>query len=278
MAPKNKTTEVALEKLPENTAMQTFDYGEDVGAGFENQTEKDQALPIFNVLQANSPVVAENKIDNARAGMFINTATNKLYKELIIVPACTDRVFVRYRKRDLGGGFRGRHAPTDAIVQEAIAEAERKGSAYGRLEVAGNPEEELTETFELYCIVVDDEGLVPGMFNFQSTKIKQYKNWNTAIRQMTVLQPNGRKVAPPFFAHLTRITTFFDKRDKGSFYNVKVSPYDGDLKKSLLTPNDDRYMAARSLKEFVQSGAVKVDYAKADGAEGTGENEEAAPF
>lgn len=291
MAPKDKNKVAAesteIEKVAAPGAMQVFDYGEDVGAGFERQTDKDQSLPIMNVLQSNSPAVQENKIDGARAGMIVNTATSKLYESIpgkpgvLVIPACSDRVFLRYRKRTLGGGFRGKHQPNDPIVLAAQEEAERTGAKFGKLSVFGNSEEELSETFELYCILVDpEEGLMPAVFGFQSTKIKHYKNWNTRIRQCTVQQPNGRKVAPPYFAHPTIISTWLDKNSEGTFYNVAFrAAVDNDIKKSLMGPDDERYQAAKALKEFVLSGGAKVAYEKADGTAGSDDaGESAAPF
>lgn len=267
---------------PSGGAIVKYDYGEDAGGGFENQTDKDQNVPFFNVLQSNSPAVQENKIEGARAGMIVNTATNDLYEAtpprgagILVVPCITDRVFLEYVKRDKGGGFRGRHKPESKVVIESMAIAEKEGLAFGEYPMPGAPDHELTETFELYLLLCQPgEEPLPGVFGFQSTKIKHYKNWNSRLRRLTLprFDEAGNQVGkfnPPIFAHLTRITTWLDKNSFGSFYNVSVKADQNDnLPASMLAPDDLRYQMARDFKDFVLSGKAKIDYEKADGVAG----------
>ena len=49
------------------TALDVFDYGDDTGQGFENQDMSDRKLPIIELLQSNSPEVAESKGKCGRA-------------------------------------------------------------------------------------------------------------------------------------------------------------------------------------------------------------------
>jgi len=174
----------------ETQALVEFDYGDDAGQGFENQDMSDRKLPIIELLQSNSPEVAESK-GKVWAGQFRNTVTGEIYDEVYMVPAITDHCWTEWIGRDDGGGFRGRHAKNAKIVAEAVARNE--GRAIGKLKVPQpkdektgkpQPDHELVESFEIYAILFDGKsGEVMGfaMIPFTSTKIKVYRAWNSAI-------------------------------------------------------------------------------------------------
>ena len=60
-APAAAAPATALTPPPETQALEVFDYGEDAGQGFENQDMSDRKLPIIELLQSNSPQVAERQ-------------------------------------------------------------------------------------------------------------------------------------------------------------------------------------------------------------------------
>ena len=76
-------------------AIATYDYGEDVGAGFENQSKDDLALPFIDILQPTSPEVVKSQAaqsDGIRAGMIVNRVTGEVFdgkKGIAIIPAIT---------------------------------------------------------------------------------------------------------------------------------------------------------------------------------------------
>ena len=194
---KNKKGEVAPPSVattamtapPETEALAEFDYGEDRGGGFENQDMSDRKLPIIELLQSNSPEVAESK-GKVYAGQFRNTVTNEIYEEVFFVPAVTDTCWTEWIPRDDGGGFKGRHPKKAKIVADAIA---RNGSPIGKLKVPQppdpktnrpQPDHELVESREIYGILynpTDGDILGFAMIPFTSTKIKAYKGWCSSI-------------------------------------------------------------------------------------------------
>lgn len=262
-------------------AIATFDYGDDAvgisdgpGKGYEHQTAHDNAIPFLVVLQQGSPVVAEQKIPNARQGMIMNTVTKQLWENpegLLFVPATTRHQYTEFKPRDLGGGFRGQHEIDSPIVKKAIANSK----AFGEYHTDdGN---ELVETFYVYGAIANMDGSANGMaiFAFTSSKIKVYKNWISVVRAHTITDPRGNKVRPPLYAHLTRITTEMIKKDNNIWNNPIMSPaVKNSVDLSLLAPDDERFMMAKACKELVDSGAAKVNY---DQAQGEGRSE-ATPF
>jgi hypothetical protein len=262
----------AMTPPPETQALEVFDYGEDAGQGYENQTMADRKLPIIELLQSNSPEVAESK-GKMWAGMFRNTVTGEVYEEVYFVPAITDNCWTEWIPRDDGGGFRGRHPISSKIVRDAIARND--GRAIGKLPVpqppdpkTGKPQpnHELVEGFEIYCILYSKEGEVLGfaMIPFASTKIKVYKAWNSAIGGFAPTI-NGKKLAPgqvPIFAHRVKMTSESETKATNTYMIPVLSPAQGgdDLKNSLLPKNDVRYVAAKKLHDDVLAGLAKAAY------------------
>lgn len=254
----------AVATTPKNKAVSTtIDYGTDAGQGFENQTNSDIKLPFLNVLQSNSPQVTNDDSGKLRAGMLFNTVTAEGYdgKEgVLFVPAITKHVFLEYVPRAKGGGFRGEHNPLSPEVRKAVSSAKE----FGKYSLPnGN---ELSENFSVFGTLLHSTG-EPNMLvvmNFSSKKIKAYKDINTRVRMFQVTTSEGKKVNPPLFAHIWRITTWKDRNEKGDFFNVTVAPANGSVAKSLLDQTTDAYQAAKSVMEMVKSGIAQVDYAKAD--------------
>jgi len=269
----------------------TYDFGADAGAGFEDQSAADYALPFISVLQANSPQV-EGEDSALKGGMLLNTVTEEAYSGktgLEFIPAKTEHCFVEWVPRDNGGGFVAKHDENSPIVLKA----KETSKEYGKLVTpAGN---DLVETFYVYGVIVDESG-IPGqmaVIAFTSTKIKVYRNFNTKIN-MFVHKKYGIPAKPPLFAHRIRVASFKDKNKKGDFYNFVLSHAEADEKtekgivpailKSLMTPDDPRYQAGKQCKELVESGMAKASYETQGAAAGAGSeevvdvNSSAAPF
>ncbi len=234
-----------------------FDYGEDAGSGYENQTAKDIAIPFLNVLQSNSPICSEED-SGARPGMLMNSVTNELFsgKEGIgFVPVTTRHSFVEWVPRDQGGGYVGEYAIDAPEVARARQQA---GGKLGKLRLEnGN---DLIETFTIIGIKLDDEGAPEGpmIVAASSTKIKPYRGLMTRLRTYLHPTPNGRKVQPPLFAHKVSIKTEKQSNNKGEFFNFVFAPLNGTVADSLTPPDSSIMEAARDLKTAFDTGAVRA--------------------
>ncbi len=249
--------------VPGNSlGMIVADYGDETG--FENQTSSDMVTPYLQVLQTNSPQIDEDDpsyIQGAKHGMLLNTATGEIYEGreqgVLFVPSCTAHLYVEYRPRDEGGGFLGTHEASSEIVRNATGEFNELRTAEGT---------ELTETFYIYGVLVGGDVSSPETLHvvggiiipFASTKIKAYKKWNTSVRTHMVVTPNGRRVNPPIFANLVRVTTVPDENKKGKFNNIRLAPAIGGLKDSLLPPTGELFTAAKEFGQLVRDGGIKV--------------------
>jgi hypothetical protein len=284
MATRKKTAEKKNEVArPKNTAVTAPErdysrFGNDTG--FENQTQDDQSVPLLIVLQSNSPQCKRDGIAGAQEGMIFNTATEELYdgeEGVVFVPATTEHVFIEYRPREQNGGFVGIHTPESQVVVDAKARSTKFGD-YKTPE--GN---ELVETFQIYCVLCDEESqevLGFAVIPCASTKIKPYKAFNNRLRSTMVME-NGRRMPARMFANLYRMTTWQDHNANGEFMNVAFAPaVNGDKYESLLDADDPRMEAGFDFMQLVNSGEKKAAQApreagsdRASTGEGSGSGE-----
>lgn len=263
-------------------AMVAYEYGDDSGKGFEHQSKRDTSIPFINLLQALSPIVAAEK---AKPGQFRNTVTEQLWDRdqgFLWVPGTTRNVYVEWTPRDTpGGGYRGQHAIESEIVMKAIkiaaSKPEQKFGKYFTED--GNI---LQETFYVYGAICSEEGeaLSMALMAFDKTKIKPYRAWMTRLRQMTVPTPDGRRVRPPLYAHLTRVTSVQTQNAEKKMYYVPVlGPGDPrGLIQSLLPLDDERLQMAKMCAQLADSGEAKVDFARAQESGETEDDAAGHPF
>ena len=251
-----------------------MDYGDDAvvvgegpAKGYEHQSAQDGAMPFMVILQPMTPAVSEGTVDGAKAGMVMNTVTKQLFgnpEGVLFVPATTRHQYTEFVPRERGGGFRGQHEIDSPIVKAAVAKSKEFGEYYTP---DGN---ELIETFYVFGAICSEQGeaLYPAVIAFTSSKIKVYKNWISTIRQHTLPHPQDptKKIIPPLYAHLTRLTTEMKKNDKGVFHVPVLRPaIENSVPKSLLDRTDPRFQLAKVCKELVDGGQAKVNYDQAQG-------------
>jgi len=255
--PKKKTTDKA--QLP---ALR--DYGNDKGAGWEGTDNSDFQIPFLNQLQALSPEISgdkDQKIKGAEIGMFINSVSKRLFKEVIFVPCMTKHTFVEWKPRDQGGGFIAEHAIDSPIVAEAKAAS---GGDITKLKTeAGN---DLIDTFNIFAVILAEpnaeevEDMV--VISFTKTKAKRYREIMTRLR--TCKDARGA----PLFAHQLRMSPTDEKNAAGQPYkNVKLTPaIENDVLSSMLDPSHPLLNDARALSDSVKTGAAKANFDTAEDA------------
>ena len=261
----------------------TFDFAEDAGLGYENQTNADIAIPFLNVLQKGSPQI-DAEDSPYKPGMLFNTVTEEAYKGsegLTIVPVTTEHVFVEWIPRDNGGGFVGVHKPDSPVVMKAKAESKK----YGKYKTpAGN---DLVDTFQLYAIKADDPEdffIIP----LTSTKIKPYKTWNTKVKKFNP-RPFGIDCKLPMFCHRVKLTTVKEVRGEYTSYTLEFNPLNAATEthpaiwNSMIGTKHPAYVAAKEFLAAIQSGIAKAAYETnsqdvAESGSGATIEDEAAPF
>lgn len=267
-----------LTVIDPNSALEVFDYGEDAGGGFENQTNKDLQLPWLKLLQGLSPEVTKSTVDGAKPGLWMNTVTKEVYprdKGFLFVWATTSHKFGIWTPRKEGGGFHGHLEIDDPRVLKAVENAEE----FGQYKDPADPTKQLVECHYVFGVLCDEDGYAQGMavIPFKGTAIKPYRSFNTRLDGFRLRAPGRKPQKPPLYAHLTRITSEEAKNKKGEFYIPKFQSYDPrGLLWSLLKQDDERFQLAKTCCEQQNEGKLKVDYEKSgaddeSGATGSGD-------
>ena len=228
-----------------------YGYGADQGAGFETVSDKDLVLPMLSVLQPLSKQVSgATKVPGAEPGKLFDTVTEEAFDEAGFVPACIEHCFVEWVPRDAGGGLVARHRPDS----EAVLKAKAESTKFGKYKVGTN---DLVEPYYVYGLLFRDGRAAPAVIPFTSTKIGVYKKWITNLRLFVISTADG-KVTPPLFAHSVKVKTVAQSNKKGNFFNLSLAPLKGGVQDSLIDSKDERYRAAKQLKEMVASGHAKI--------------------
>jgi len=257
---KKKTEEESSTEIAQvnSGSMVPYDYGEDAGVGYENQTAADINIPVLKLLQSLSPQVVD---EQAKPGQWYNTVTEEVCADrdtgFLFVPALIKHYYAEFIPREQSGGFQGIHE----VHSREVADAIKNATAFGRYKLEnGN---ELVETYSVFGVFCSEDGTpeLMAMIPLKSTAIRPYKNWNTRIQMFASGNPNR----PPIYANLTRISAVLKKNDSGSFYvPVFKSANPAGIQQSLLTPDDPRFQMAKACKSFIMSGDAKVDYSQQD--------------
>lgn len=233
-------------KKEENLPSLTLNFEEDTDS-FEGITNDDRAIPFLKLLQTNSPECDESApeyIKDARAGQFINTVTKELLgNNVTVVPCSYKRVFNKWGDRDKGGGFKG------ALGVESNEVKNAKQDERGRLVLENG--DYLSDTRNIFLILVQSEQYVPMLLPFTSTQIKKAKNWVSQMQMLRLKNHEGKAFMPPMYSHLYQIESVTEKNDKGSWKGVKVS-----IKESVA--NAELYEAAKIFAKAVKEDKVKV--------------------
>lgn len=258
-------------KKAETRAVAAYDYGEHTDKGFEGQTQDDVQMPFVALLQSLSPQVDKDDdsyIQGAEPGKLFNTVTRELYgKEVTFVPAVVERCYIEWVPREDGGGFVARHERNSDIAIKAKAQA---GSTFGKLKMPGECNNDLIDTVYMYGVIDKGPDVRPelAVVAFTSTKLAVYRNWNTQVRMLQVPGPGDVKITPPLYAHKIRIGSIPQVNTrKQKFHNLTIDPANGDMRDSLLLPEDRLFQAAVELRDLVQRGVAKAaDETQAAGA------------
>lgn len=273
VAVKNEAAELAV--VPDDLML----FQDDVGAGFENADSDSFAIPFLKLLQKMSPEVDEDNagyIQGAKAGMLLNTVTNRLLDGKLgfdIIPCAYRRSYVQWGGREGDGGFKGELTVEqfDAIKDDETKVVTLNGKHYVPDE-NGKVDEKKSDRYEdtrsHFVIVIDPESGEYGgaIMALASTQIKPSKMLMTALNQKRVNIPGKGMIQPPTFANKVKVTTIGKTNDKGSWSSL-VFELNG------MVTDKEVYATARGFYTDFTKGEAKADFSKADSTTASGDGE-----
>lgn len=255
MATKKQTnTEVAVKENNTALAVMAADFAADAGLGMEGADKSSFAIPFLAILQGLSPQL--ETVDGAKPGLFINSITNEVFKEVLVIPCAFQRRFLRWAPRDEGGGYKGEYNPVD-VETGKIAGIQQ--NAEGRLMIDND---ELKDTRNHFVLMQTESGAWTGaLLSLGSTQIKKSKRWMSLILGIEMRNAQGKPFNPPSFSHIYKLSTVKEENNKGSWWGLNVEKVEavGDA---------ELYAKAKAFHNSVSAGEVEVAPPQAD-AEGS---------
>lgn len=228
----------------------TLDFSGDAGLGMEGTDKNSFAIPFLSVLQGLSPQL--ESVEGARPGLFINTITNELFKDAIVIPCAFQRRFLRWAPREQGGGYKGEYNPID-VETGSLDGLDRNEK--NQLTIEGDI---LKDTRNHFVLVKSASGVwQPAILSLTSTQIKKSKRWMSLIQGMEMRAPNGKVFTPPSFSHTYKLSTKKEENSQGSWWGVDVvvgGPVD----------DADVYAKAKTFHNSVASGEVEASQPQHD--------------
>lgn len=259
------------------TALAVVDFGEDAGKGMQSITEDERKVPFLQLIQSNSPELEEGGpkyLPNAKAGMFLNTATRQVYGKLTMVPCARDHKYIEYIPREAGSGFVAVHKPDADAVLMLRAKHGRFGALphnVTRRNADGKALDgtEFVESFELYSIFINPETneSFRAILSFKSTQIGKYQGFIGRYDGIKYQDAAGNIIRPPLWAHRWVLASGVEKNKKGTFrgYSISLEAKKPDGSddvpvKSLIKRDSELYKEAAKFNAFVEAGKAEVDY------------------
>lgn len=246
---KKTTTEVAVK---ENTALALpiADFAADAGMGMEGADKSSFAIPFLSILQGLSPQL--ETVDGAKPGLFINSITNEVFKEVLVVPCAFQRRFLRWAPRSEGGGYKGEYNPVD-IETGKIAGVTQ--NAEGRLMLEND---ELKDTRNHFVLMQTESGAWTGaLLSLSSTQIKKSKRWMSLILGIEMRNAQGKTFNPPSFSHIYKLSAVKEENSKGSWWGLQVEKVEP-------VSDAELYAKAKAFHNSVAAGDVEVAPPQAD--------------
>lgn len=179
--------------------------------GFEGTDKDTFKTPFLKILQSLSPELKKSDpkyIEGAEPGMYCNSATRGLYKDLNVIVVKIEHSLVVWKpnRGGLVGSF-NKHEEKEIVA--------RKEGVY-KWDKDGN---EVIDTVELFCINADSPSDI-FIFPVSGASLKHVKSFATRLR---TLQSNGKNVNVTW-AGIWNISTVEESNDKGSWFTIGNTP------------------------------------------------------
>lgn len=182
-----------------------------MSSGFENTNQETFKTPFLKILQQLSPELKRSGpsfIADAEEGMFFNTATKQMYKEIEIIVLEISHDLLTWKPNR--GGFVGIHP-----------KAKENDIVYTRdgIQKYDKDLNEINDTISFFCMNANDPTDL-FIFPLSTTSLKYAKSFSTRIRMLKI---NGSP-AHVTFAGVWKIRTTEESNDKGSWFTIGNTP------------------------------------------------------
>lgn len=269
MGSKNTAVAVADEKT--KAIGPVIDYSNDAGAGMEGADASTFAIPFITILQGLSPQL--KTVEGAKPGLFINTITNEMFSEVLVIPCAFRRRFLRWAPNR--GGFKGEYNPLE-VETGKVPGMSKHDNMYlmdvpagitAVFDPKGRPlYDHLADTRMHFVLACTKAGAwQPALVSLASTQIKKSKRWMSRIQGIEMRKPDGSAFNPPSFSHMYALKAIEEKNQQGEWWGYDihlVGPVEGA----------ELYAKAKAFHASVVAGQVEVAQPQPDAEAGADNN------
>lgn len=260
MSTKDKEKEAIATVADDSLALAPaiIDFEGDSGAGMEEADKDTFAIPFLSLLQANSPKVMT--VDGAKQGMLINTITDELFKEVLVIPCAFQRRYIRWAPRSTGGGYKGELMPTDVETGRVPGCGEYQGKYFFDVpdgatlyDKDGKPLfDSAKDTRNHFVLFQSIDGTwSAALMSLASSLVKKSKRWMSRIQGIEIAGKGGKKFNPPSFSHIYKIVPVIEEKNGDKWWSV-------DIQLISLVTDAEVYNKAKAFHDQVASGAIKA--------------------
>jgi len=183
----NQKAEIA--KRENAGALATNVFEADAGAGSQNITQEDLALPFLKVLGQLSPEVNKQNakfISGAEPGMIVNSVTKELYdgsKGINVIPVHYERQYVEWQDRGQSG-----NAPVaiHSADSDIVSTTTRDKSWKDRL-----PNGNYLENTANHFVILMGKSPSTALISMKATQLKISRKWNSLMMGLKLQGKNG---------------------------------------------------------------------------------------
>lgn len=221
MAKNDLTTIPSEEDAFDMAVFEGVDVSSFSGAGNENVSSSDIAIPYLNILQKMSPQCDEDSpefVPDAKPGMFYQNVNKIMWPRdsiLAIVPVAFTRMVVEWVPREKGGGLVAVH---DLDIFNHVQHQPNDKKIPVRVD-NGNLLIDTAQHIVLYKSLLSGE-FEPALISMKSTNLKKSRLWNSLISQQMI---PGTKQQAPRWMFEWNTTTIREEKDGNSWYNFEFA-------------------------------------------------------
>jgi hypothetical protein len=246
------------------------DFFADAGEGLQDFSQTDYLIPYVRIIQALSKELQKNHakfLKGAEQGMFVNSATRKLYEGektgFLAVPVSFNHRYMAWLPNNAGPAYDMGDDPSKFNATEPVAEGKEKGKKFDE---DGN---QLTDALQFFIMLVNKETdeFEVAVLNFTGSQARKGRGWVSTIGNR-MERRNGQLMRPAIYFYSYDITTVPESNDQGSWYGFLIS--EGPKVKDL--PNGrEIFTTAKQLRERIKAGEVKAAVEEPDADAEAGE-------
>lgn len=179
--------------------------------GFEEISQDDLRDPYLTILQQLSPECQEGTdtyVEGAKPGVFFNKSSKKIYGNT------SQFIVLRYIKT--WRIFQPNNGPMVGIVAPNSIPVDMSNFKTWIALDEQYAKNEVVETYDFYCLIVDHENDGPVIFSLKSSSIKHAKNWITSMYNTRL--DSGERA--PIFSGVWQVDVVRDSKGQNSWFAI----------------------------------------------------------